>query len=451
MTGTEDTIQAYRTSASYAKFLATTCRNKSLAATGADTNATEGANLLSGVTSDATLALIPKITEATAELRTIAETLTTWARAADAYADEVGPLAQQADAHRMDIDRNQRSLVAAEDEIRTTAGDAIAYGYRRQALEREIEWDTVALGQILKKLPEAEGRLAQALKQGQDPVGLARPTDIRGFGAYTQELDPTGDAEFLWILLEMGGDNKHPASYGYPRKEMPLFNTDIYGNIIVSSTDVSQGAFGDCWFIATLMSVAAQKPEIIKKMITYDPETKIYTVMFYDKDLKPHPVEVDGKLLLASDGNTYGAGEPEDKVLWPAIAEKALAEYWGGYPNIESDLQSTAMRLITGSDDIHTDWIGLGPAEWFDDDTNATALSQTLTHGGIAVASTKNFGVLWGEENPHDLAGSHSYQVVGVYGDTVVVQNPWGTENHDPITLTWGEFHNYFQGIAWTD
>lgn len=419
------------------------------AASTADDYATGAARTLGAVLSDATRALEETITTASGQLRAIAGTLDKWAQAAESYSSEAHHIVSQAETHWAEIKRNRRTLATVEDEAREAPENALAYGYRQRALEQEIEQDYVALGTLLGRLHEEDARLAVALLEGHERIGGRRASSVRDLGARALELDPAGDAYFLWVLLDMDADDKKPAGYDYV--DLPLFNTDIYGNAIISSTDVSQGRYGDCWFIATLMAVAAQKPEIIKEMITKNEETGMYTVIFYDDDLKPHPIVVDGRLLIDTDGFTYGAGQPEDKVLWPAIAEKALAEYLGGYPQIENDVQSRAIRLITGSDDIHTEWIGLGPVEWFDDDTNATALAQTLADGGIAVASTKHFGLLWGEDSPHDLAASHSYQVVSVYGDTVTVQNPWGTESHDPIQLTWDEFHNYFQGVSWTD
>ena len=208
MTDVEATIRAYQYSVSGASTLAARCRNVQGAAITAEVYANGGSLQLATVTSDATRAVGPTIARVAKNLQTIAGTLTSWAAAADTYAGEVRTLASRAETHRLEITRNQRSLAVAEDEPRVTQGDAIAYGYRTQALEREIASDQAALTGLLASLEEQAQQLARALQGGQNPVDRRAKGTLRMIGSTTQQLDAKGDDDWLWQLLRMGVDDK---------------------------------------------------------------------------------------------------------------------------------------------------------------------------------------------------------------------------------------------------
>ena len=122
--------------------------------------------------------------------------------------------------------------------------------------------------------------------------------------------------------------------------------------------DVAQGAIGDCYLMAGLGAVAAQRPDLIKKMIAYDDKTDIYTVTFKDKQsdgsFKDHKVKVDGFLPTKNKSNPIYAQDAagkggKDQALWPAIIEKAFAAWKGDYQEIVGGYSSRAMELATGT------------------------------------------------------------------------------------------------------
>ncbi|MCA9519180.1 MAG: hypothetical protein KC635_29795 [Myxococcales bacterium] len=126
-----------------------------------------------------------------------------------------------------------------------------------------------------------------------------------------------------------------------------------------SVMDVDQGALGDCYLISGMGAVAAANPEIIKKAVK-DNGDGTYTITFYElqkdgKTFKPHTETVDSYLpsYQGQKRTTYAQSDtafnPVSQALWPALIEKAYAQWQGGYTAIQKGGQSSkAMEAITG-------------------------------------------------------------------------------------------------------
>ncbi|HMV69077.1 MAG TPA: C2 family cysteine protease [Myxococcota bacterium] len=104
--------------------------------------------------------------------------------------------------------------------------------------------------------------------------------------------------------------------------------------------DVVQSHINDCFFVATIASVAQSNPDFIKGMVKEDSPGK-YRVRYYAKDDKgkfqPTWIAVDAS-LPAKDGMPYYAyseNKKDGKIeLWPSILEKAYAKLKGQYKDI---------------------------------------------------------------------------------------------------------------------
>ena len=118
-------------------------------------------------------------------------------------------------------------------------------------------------------------------------------------------------------------------------------------------SDTAQGALGDCFFIASMAAVANASPQAISEAITYDKATGKYTVRFFEESrggsMKPVYITVDAYLPTSgSRSDPAFAGDP-GQPLWPAIMEKAYAQWKGGYDVIgEGGVGDTAMAEISG-------------------------------------------------------------------------------------------------------
>lgn len=120
-------------------------------------------------------------------------------------------------------------------------------------------------------------------------------------------------------------------------------------------SDTAQGALGDCYFIASMAAVANASPNSIKDAIKYNKATDTYTVRFFEESYggtsKPVYITVDAFLptVAGNRADPAYAGEPGGK-LWPAIMEKAYAQWKGGYDAIgNGGYGAQAMAEITGA------------------------------------------------------------------------------------------------------
>jgi len=149
-------------------------------------------------------------------------------------------------------------------------------------------------------------------------------------GMIKSDEDPALTADFPFAFF--GGDHDPTAPKG---------------------TDTAQGALGDCFFIASMAAVANANPQAISEAITYDKASGKYTVRFYEEgrggSMKPVYITVDAYLPTSGARNDPAfAGDP-GQPLWPAIMEKAYAQWKGGYDVIgEGGVGDTAMAEISG-------------------------------------------------------------------------------------------------------
>ncbi|MFT7583296.1 MAG: hypothetical protein ACI9MR_004983, partial [Myxococcota bacterium] len=223
-------------------------------------------------------------------------------------------------------------------------------------------WGMVA-GDI--KLTNEDGKAVTA-KTGK-VVKLVRAQDSQTFeveGTISQQK-ATGTMDAALFIRQPGlttYDHDEDASTAEVRQE--------YGNVDFAPdegqaltpdgkapkvSDVSQGAIGDCYLMAGMGAVVAQRPDLIQKMVTYD--SGIYTVTFKERQggvFVDVPIQVDSNLpskggtnpIYGQDTATKGGN---DAALWPAIVEKAYAVWKGDYQEIAGGSPSKAMEAITGA------------------------------------------------------------------------------------------------------
>jgi hypothetical protein len=248
-------------------------------------------------------------------------------------------------------------------------------------------------------------------------------------GSSPQQLQLLVDKWFLGEDLPYTGGVSYSAIGGY------LFGS----NGAPSFADVHQGAVGDCSLLSSLAETAARDPSAIKGMFTFNGNNTL-TVRFYEYG-SPVYVTVDNEL---PDGGNY-FDQPQNNVLWVALAEKAYAELNAFDPQdgVQGNLQYA---------NSYTSLNGLDPAKVLTTLTdragysayNAYTIAQALNQGDLVVlGSSSNIQ----SACPH-IAPDHAYAVLGYNSSTgmYTLFNPWGINggwyNGQSI---WGEF----QASAW--
>lgn len=117
-------------------------------------------------------------------------------------------------------------------------------------------------------------------------------------------------------------------------------------------TDPRQGVIGDCYYICAIACIAQVRPELIRQMI-HENGDGTYTMFFYrrleDRKCKRESVTVDALIPVYAKDHLPVYARSSNKLLWPLIAEKAYAQWKGGYHAIgEGGLVEQTMEELTG-------------------------------------------------------------------------------------------------------
>src|SRR5437016_5761467 len=111
---------------------------------------------------------------------------------------------------------------------------------------------------------------------------------------------PSGAAPPAEPRLPRGKDMDH---HPFPNLHYAPFDGDLFVGG-PAARDVGQGDLGDCFFLSSLVAVAATRPEVIKRAISKNVDGS-YTVTFQEKTragFRPVPVRVDAELPVDSSG-----------------------------------------------------------------------------------------------------------------------------------------------------
>jgi hypothetical protein len=202
--------------------------------------------------------------------------------------------------------------------------------------------------------------------------------------------------------------------------------------------------------------VAQQDPQVIRNAIK-DNGDGTYTVRFYEKQgsgplgigglfgshtYKPVDITVTNEFPM-KDGQPVFAGMPDQsggqRELWPAIMEKAYAQYKGSYGGTEWGSGARAMELITGKDS----------KEYSASSVTIDQLDQLHRDGhGLNVLSLQN-----GDKKTAYADGTvvakHVYMITGVDKDAgmVTLRNPWSPDLPD-IKMSIADFNKNFSTVA---
>jgi hypothetical protein len=223
----------------------------------------------------------------------------------------------------------------------------------------------------------------------------------------------------------------------------------------VSGSDTVQNYLGDCYLMAAMSAVAHTQPKDIQSLFTRKPDGT-YDVTLYADDggkLVPHVVNIDDELPRNGWYGYYYAGAKNPKELWPALLEKAVAKWKGGYNAIQGGLPENAMEWFTGKKSVSIDLRKAG--------TSAAQTFQTLE--AAVKAGKPATAVTLSDESEKKYAGTkiftdHTYTVWGTSVEKGVqyvhLRNPWGDTqpgngpNDGIFKIPLSEFMSLFCGIA---
>ena len=228
----------------------------------------------------------------------------------------------------------------------------------------------------------------------------------------------------------------NPGSADYVSREInsqnitdPAYNSYAHGwyNFAASPlfadgpeyNDIRQGAVGDCYYLASLASLADTDPGVIRQMVTSLGDGT-FAVRFY-RDGQEVYLRLDADLPVSSGSSLAYAKLSGDGEIWVAIVEKAYAHFRYGqntYDSISGGWMSTVYMEVTGAS-ATTRWTGGSTSSLGNFLASELAAGHAVTLGSYS-------------NSPSPIVGSHAYMVKSVEsaaGQTyVTVYNPWGID-----------------------
>ncbi len=189
-----------------------------------------------------------------------------------------------------------------------------------------------------------------------------------------------------------------------------------------SPDDVAQGQIADCYVAAAMASVAAVRPDLIRRAVREMAPGDYYVSLYRPGERRPSPVRVDGDLYGRGTRPLYARGTHGE--LWPSLIEKAISIRAGGsYDAIGSGGRaSRIMSALTGFDPVLRETQSFATAEVF----FAFVRDQLEAHLPVALGTAS-------EEARYEGTGLHGWHAYSVIGYTVrdgvsylQIRNPWG-------------------------
>ncbi len=212
--------------------------------------------------------------------------------------------------------------------------------------------------------------------------------------------------------------------------------------------DIQQGNLGDCYFMASLASMAAQNPNIVNQLVTSLGDGT-YAVRFYRNNQAVY-VRVDGDLPVYSGTSLAYARPAADGAIWAPLVEKAYAEFRcadNNYNSLNGGWMDAVYADITNQGGIDESTSGTSAASL------ASFISSELAGGHVLTAGTNSTSM-------GPFVGGHAYMVKSIAtisGTTyVTVYNPWGFDgasyDSNPsdglLQVTLADFQADFMALA---
>ena len=232
----------------------------------------------------------------------------------------------------------------------------------------------------------------------------------------------------------------------------------VVGNLFSttpSRADAKQGMLGDCYFIASLASIADKNPEAVRNMFI-DNGDDTYTTRFYvgagfasgsgTADYvtvnRRLPAYLNGTLGYSSYGMSIGS---QATPLWIAFAEKAYAQ-WNETGQSGRDGTNRYAAIEGGwMANVNAQVLGYNSSNYSFASSNKQSLISALSSSKSVTLGTLQNASAGG------LVGSHAYTITGYNAttETFSLHNPWGVAH--PTPLSWSQLQSNCSMFVTTD
>jgi hypothetical protein len=218
---------------------------------------------------------------------------------------------------------------------------------------------------------------------------------------------------------------------------MTLYEVEPGTSSAISVADLHQDGLGDCFLIASIGELALTDPSAIQNMITQNSNGTETVTLHVASTGKLAGLDYTGKWATVNevvtnsfDPNSVNSAAGQDvvngvKEIWPQVIEKAVAQLYGGYQNIENGgYVPLAMQALTGQT---ATWLSL-PGQ---------SLTAAALTGDIKASDMITFDT-GAKPTGYGLVGGHAYmfESYNASNGTVTLGNPWGVDQPSAIPLS---------------
>jgi hypothetical protein len=284
--------------------------------------------------------------------------------------------------------------------------------------------------------------MADSVKVLSNKIANSDAANTRsGFGNLFADSSDTQMENLIckWFL----GTDRPDTGYIYSYASGSLFQNGA------SADDIYQGAVGDCYYVATLASIAQEKPEYIQNMFT-DNGDNTFTVRFYNNGVADY-VTVDRYLPTYGNYAAYagwggGSVTSTSNELWVALAEKAYAQLAeSGWSRTYSGTQNNSYAAIEGGwmDTVIRQVTGLSATSQSVSNMTQTQLINLVNSNQVLTA-----GFVYGAG--YGVVNGHAYTITSynATNGTFYLRNPWGSTH---ANVTWDQLLSLRAIIQWSN
>lgn len=341
--------------------------------------------------------------------------------------EALSTLGMTMDRYARDLRNALQAVCGADDDSVWSGPDRVGFDHELDSLGRRL----IALSTQMRHMAAELSDHAEEQDRASAPDPPPVPNSMGSLRALLDLATSRGHGEdLLRELFGASGSSTEDSLGGYedPRNvSSRTIGLDLETIRDFDPRSTVQGdTFGDCWFLATLASVAEQNPELIAENIELvrgaTPDEDYWIVTLYENGEPVQHVVTQDELI--KDGVRGRIDHPDgsysERITWMSIYERAAVEHMGGdYGDLEANFAGKGFDMITGDDGT------LSISADFD------AIREDLDNGSSVVTSTPP-GWLFGGAPDGDVVDGHVYVVDGFSTndegeEVVVLVNPWGT------------------------
>ncbi len=224
----------------------------------------------------------------------------------------------------------------------------------------------------------------------------------------------------------------------------------------ISPLDITQGAVGDCWLLATF-SAAAEQPKIIQHCFIEKEaqQSGLYHVRLFDGPSQSwRTVAVDHRIPKVA--GQHLSTTPNGAELWVGLLEKACAKFRGSYAGMDGGYPAWALEALTGQPAqrfVRDEYVKGGVSKWSEHRVQYLASGSRQRNGFRPTGLTVDDGatgmwerlLYWEKKNylmtagcakdKNGLLSGHAYTVLAAYqvGEHKIVKlrNPHGSRGSE--------------------